>query len=325
MIINPSSNRSEPVIPITGTPNIRTQLWIDPTVEDQNSSYYTAADTLTNSTKELYGLDANAVPDDVFGELSRFNSGLGNEYVWAKNIGKDVWTETPSTEVTNQFAVGQRAYIADSVRNKNGNFELINPVLVTFTHDVNPTLVLRGKYAFPENPMVTVWSKATYFTENASPYWNNAFVSCSKGTVVYCTNIKTVEEPVGYVNSPDPNAYPPAVSDGYTYTALGQLGEKARIATGSYTGTDASTVTLHFDFIPKMLIVIGKSDKSGYASQFAFFVNSATTGIALSTSSFNASGDIPDVSWGNTISWTSTSTQQQLNHGYYTYNYIAIG
>ena len=76
-----------------------------------------AQNILSDETKTLYGLSNTAVPDDAFALLSRFQNGLGNEYVWAKN---------------------------------------------------NDTGI------------------------------------------------------VGYVNSPDPNAYPPAVSDGYTYKALGK-------------------------------------------------------------------------------------------------------
>ena len=77
------------------------------------------ASLLKDATAELFGLDANAVPDDALALLSRFQNGLGNEYVWSKS---------------------------------------------------NDTGI------------------------------------------------------VGYVNSPAPNAYPPAVSDGYTYKALGPIG-----------------------------------------------------------------------------------------------------
>lgn len=40
-----------------------------------------------------------------------------------------------------------------------------------------------------------------------------------------------------YFNSPNPDAYPPDSSDGNTYIALGKLGDKVQIETGSYTGT----------------------------------------------------------------------------------------
>ena len=73
---------------------------------------------------------------------------------------------------------------------------------------------------------------------------------------------------VGYVNSPDPSASPPAESDGYTYTALGRLGAKVQIATGSYIGTgtygSANPCRLTFDFSPKV-VYIYSSDLSPYA------------------------------------------------------------
>lgn len=66
---------------------------------------------------------------------------------------------------------------------------------------------------------------------------------------------KSKSDEISYVNSPDPNAYPPAVSDGYTYTALGQLGNKVQIVTGSYVGTGSGQVTLSFSKPPKLLIL----------------------------------------------------------------------
>ena len=62
-----------------------------------------------------------------------------------------------------------------------------------------------------------------------------------------------------FVNSPVSNAYPPAVSDGYTYTALGQIGDKARIATGSYVGTGTTSVEFVSPFfIPRIILVSAK-------------------------------------------------------------------
>ena len=116
------------------------------------------ASLLKDATAELFGLDANAVPDDALALLSRFQNGLGNEYVWSKS---------------------------------------------------NDTGI------------------------------------------------------VGYVNSPAPNAYPPAVSDGYTYKALGQIGVKVRIETGIYTGTGSTTKKLTFSFNPEFVFIY-KIDSNSY-------------------------------------------------------------
>lgn len=42
------------------------------------------ASLLKDTTAALYGLGADAVPDDALHLLSRFQRGLGNEYIWAK-------------------------------------------------------------------------------------------------------------------------------------------------------------------------------------------------------------------------------------------------
>jgi hypothetical protein len=61
---------------------------------------------------------------------------------------------------------------------------------------------------------------------------------------------------VGYVNSSDYDAYPPAVSDGYTYTALGQVGNKVRVATGSFTkDLDHTNTEVPTGFAPKILFL----------------------------------------------------------------------
>ena len=78
------------------------------------------ASLLKDATASLFGLGTDALPDDALNLLSRFQAGLGNEYVWAKY--------------------------------DNGDF-------------------------------------------------------------------------AGYVNSPDPNMYPPSNSDGFTYSRLGQIGD----------------------------------------------------------------------------------------------------
>lgn len=86
----------------------------------QEGTLLNKASLLKDTTAALFGLGTDAVPDDALNLLSRFQAGLGNEYVWAKY--------------------------------NTGNF-------------------------------------------------------------------------VGYVNSPDPNMYPPSISDGFTYSRLGQIAD----------------------------------------------------------------------------------------------------
>jgi hypothetical protein len=134
---------------------------------------------------------------------------------------------------------------------------------------------------------------------------------------------------VGYVNSPSPAAYPPAVSDGYTYKPLGQLGDKVRIATGSYTGTGMyysdNPNTLTLGFVPKFFSV------GGLTTTTDGYVESAGRGLVLTISNGGLS-----TGYGNgnthykiertTISWyNDNSAGQQFNENGWKYGYIAIG
>ena len=129
----------------------------------------------------------------------------------------------------------------------------------------------------------------------------------------------------GYVNSPFPDAYPPAVSDGYTYNPLGQLGDKVRIATGSYTGTgtygSSNPNSLTFSFPPEFLVV--SPNQEPYR---LFLVRGMTKS---NTSPTGGSDGNVAVAWdGSTVSWYGDSTGDaylQLNRRGTPYFYFAIG
>ena len=132
----------------------------------------------------------------------------------------------------------------------------------------------------------------------------------------------------GYVNSPSSDTYPPEVSDGCTYTALGQFGARAQIATGSYVGTGTygknNPNSLTFEFEPKLLFVAIKG-----GGDYGFYVYGQTNFLtfAFSQETPTAGKCIVDIS-GNTFTWYVTTWNNdahgQLN---YTteYNYWAIG
>ena len=61
---------------------------------EQVEGAYTQQQILADSTKGLFGLGTDAVPDDAFYVLSRFQKGLGDEYVWEK-------TKSETTDVIN--------------------------------------------------------------------------------------------------------------------------------------------------------------------------------------------------------------------------------
>lgn len=102
---------------------------------------------------------------------------------------------------------------------------------------------------------------------------------------------------------------------------------KAKIATGSYTGTgtygDANANSLTFDFVPKVFFV---SDAEGIRCSLPW-LNGQTVGyVADSDISNILGGSAMTLSWnGNTISWYQASVKRQLNDAGKTYPYVAIG
>ena len=143
-----------------------------------------------------------------------------------------------------------------------------------------------------------------------------------------------------YVNSPNANSYPPAVSDGYTYEYIGQLGGAPRIATGSYVGTNTYGVnapnSLTFVVVPKILFIIQhgvgynntdaglgvcfpETMTNEYKSNFIQMFQSGSfyyLGVRESTSLAKING--------KTVSWYAGNAKMQLNRAGIVYDYIAI-
>lgn len=265
---------------------------------------------LKDTTAEALGLGDAALPDNALRVLSRLHSGLGNEYLWAK-----ISTSSGivlGNQVTTTINNGAAIYYSSEVDFSSGKAELISPSIT-----------------YPQGSGVAGLLEGMYYTlpENAEGVYK--FVSIVVGSTAAITgnlvSYSTAQEIVGYVNSPNPNAYPPAEDDGFTYTALGMLGEKVKIATGSYTGTGTSGSSnknsLTFGFLPKIVFISSNETNTGSGfvtpNDGGFGYAGGSTGSKLTTS----------VS-GNTISWytnTSNGTTQQLNSSGKKFEYIAIG
>ena len=143
-----------------------------------------------------------------------------------------------------------------------------------------------------------------------------------------------------YVNSPNANAYPPSVSDGYTYEYIGQLGGAPRIATGSYVGTNTYGVnapnSLTFVVVPKILFIIQHGagyEYNNYGFGMCFpetmtnkyknnfiqmFASDSFYELGVRESTALAKID------GKNVSWYAKSAEMQLNSAGIVYDYIAI-
>lgn len=117
-----------------------------------------------------------------------------------------------------------------------------------------------------------------------------------------------------------------AVPADTTTEYLGQLGEGARIETGSYVGTgtygSSNPNSLTFGFVPKIVLVQGALYEKSYILTGIFVYPSPASDV----NGENANNIDRVVTWSsNGISWYSTAANYQLNRTGVKYYYIAVG
>lgn len=307
------------------------------------------ATLLKDATAALYGLGTGAVPDDVLKELGRFQSGLGNEYIWEKKLSTvqktyDLGTENPLYMCAYQWDGEQSTVItvtyADDIDISPGNVASLKaPIYTTYVtwNDYSAANVLKGKFFLAAldtgNVDTKIIVKGSENGEASKRASTNAYIGVYFPAKPVENVQYTVIDQITYVNSPNANAYPPAVPDGFAYTPLGQLGDKVKIETGSYVGTGAygasSPNTLTFGAVPKLVIVYKANSflvpkDGGYSQSFLWVAGQYAVNIyaisSMSSVSISANG--------NTLSWYADSPygpEKQCNASGEKYNYIAIG
>lgn len=297
--------------------------------------YYQKPESLSSLTKAKFSLGTGAVPDDVFGVLSRFQNGLGNEYVWERC---DV-TYSISERATGGF----NFYATDT--SQEFCYQNCTYGRGISLNEKTGVISLTGVFVPERTPV----------KDNTS-YWydlGEIYIKSSQGSVIKVNNVSgnsstssylyfqskrditAIPEstPAGYVNSPDPNAYP--VNDGYVYNLLGRIGGAAHIATGSYTGTGttgkSSPNSLTFNFEPKFIMVAYGMDTliSGHESKQmdGLVLLPAVGGLSAHTVSGSSSvNPVGSIVSGNTVSWwAGNNVSVQMNVSGRTYTYTAIG
>lgn len=322
-----------------------------PGVISNEGTFINKSTLLKDATAALFGLGVDAVPDDVLRVLSRFQRNLGNEYVWAK-LGKTV--SLGSAQTDKAILIYKTLYYSDRITDSG---ELIDPqfngALQIMTQEAVMAELkgLTGKYFYFTGSATT--THATLIPDDTVFYMEscNPVVMSGTDNSVYTGAVYrsvSIAVDTTYVNSLYADTYPPTVSDGYTYTALGRLGNKVQIATGSYTGTGtygaSNPCSLKFDFEPKIIIIpfyyagnywslVGHGS-NGSSIQTGIMVGSTLTtswqkdiGFGLPT---NSGGKWCD-RYGRkladgTVQWYSTGDDMaQFNESGWKYHYIAIG
>ena len=318
-------------------------------VEGLLANYYSKSEILSDSTKNLYGLNINDVPDSVLSKIYYIMYGT-NEVIYRWKRDKDVYNENVSskTSAAGGFAGrGSNPYIwvaySDSITiNNNGTLSLTEPVtnIYLYYQDSSSTAnVLANKYF--------VWNM--YDRSSNSSYWTN-ISSCRKGDTNPTTFTDTsdgdryVEIHYAYtitltathyseiVSSTNPSAYP-IDGDGWTYTSLSNIPSSpgfSKIETGSYIGTGAygesNPNTLTFDSPPKLVLIHANSSSVAVLASAAFIYGSAF-GSSLADDYIS---ELHLIWSGNTLSWyrygggAITGDVWQLNASGVEYYYAAV-
>lgn len=302
------------------------------------NNYFTKTQTLTSTTAALFGLGTDAVPDDVLKILSRFQSGLGNEYLWSVSavVEKEIAYGSSNRIYlcSTQQAVKNDVQYSESILvNDKGEVSLKDPTSISLSKVVSTPNVLSGKYFLNPSPQteddwiignsivkisdgatISVLGRATLYVGNGN------------GTVSYLGLGDTIK----YVNSPSVDAYPPSVPDEYTYIPLGKLGNFARMETGSYIGTDKygadNPNSLTFKFVPKFVLIFSGGDNNSVSFGFAFLTSEG--GYSYNPAGSNGQwfyvGEITPSFGTNKVTWSANSARTQMNISY-SYYYVAIG
>lgn len=209
---------------------------------------------------------------------------------------------------------------SESVSVDNGTISLVSPttINITYTHSDTESLVLRGKYFCVTNSNLTYHNNVIYYGSPAFSI-NHKHSSDYQGAydyVIYLVNAHEVNIKTTYptynVYSNNRNAYPDSGTiNNKDYLYLGKLIDligNVKTEVGSYVGTGTygpnNPCTLTFNFIPKVVIVLGGMNLSGanrnYDEIKMFIANSKE------------------------VSWYDDNVKEQFNNLNWEYKYLAI-
>lgn len=245
----------------------------------QQPDFLNKRNLIQDITATMLGLDSGAVPDDALRVLGRFHSGIGNEYIWDYYGPVIEPTPSGSTEATQQLGpVPQLVYVnySDKVAWDDllQKYYLVNPESFLLpgipiedmqneaVNQINNTL--QDKYI--QSSDISEF-KDVHLFRYSEPDGNKYAVVLHADQIVPMENTKFL----GYVNSPDPAAYPPEEPDGCTYNFIGQLGAFTRTITGNYTGTGERTRSITFPVLPQFLFIYTSSINLGQGLYWAIW------------------------------------------------------
>ena len=214
----------------------------------QQPDFLNKKNLLQDTTADRVGLDSGSVPDDALWTLGRLHSGIGNEYIWEKSGTENVPYVNQMGGVQEiQLFTGDIVFYSKEVvyNDETKRVELFKPGQITLTNADDASFLSNYYVDKDYGTLYSSTFKCMSVSGNESEIYLNGL-----GILV-----KEVTGVLGYVNSPDPDAYPPSEPDGFTYSLIGRVGAFARTITGSYTGTGEATKSLTFPVLPQFLII----------------------------------------------------------------------
>lgn len=289
---------------------------------------------MKDTTASLFGLGADAVPDDVLRKLSGINL-----HWWKRRINS--WVEKhENTSVI--IASGSRSIqYSANISISEASISLVNPQSIAVTgttvDDAAKLAALAPCY------IQNLYNDATgiYYIPSGATWGEDVTKTIQKPTTNNFVRFGSSGEPRGkkvtsvhiigeweLVSSPNRNEYPDVgIIDNYEYQYLGlpltNAINSVKIATGSYTGTGtygaSNPNSLTFDFIPKFLIIANNNR----FQEYMICVYGTSNGIVTYSTNY-----LNYLSWNtNSISWYANShaSEYQFNDSDYTYYYVAFG
>lgn len=249
------------MVPVPGTKDIFDFLPVPGNVYAEGTPFIKNT-MLADDTAKRLGLPVTAVPNDAFQAQADFERNVGNQYVWEKRETYQVDVPVESSELTDitcsysvsgDYPYTILAYMRADI--KNGTVVLSDERRIRYDLAQQAYVTINGKPYRIESLTSTDQSDYTSYA-----YYKARAVSAGKAdrkrTIAYPTNS-------------DPAAYPPNVSDGFTYIPLGMLGNASGVEIVSRIGTGVlsaeSPCEITFSRPPKLVVYLGRRDAQDQA------------------------------------------------------------
>lgn len=289
---------------------------------------------LKDDTAAIYGLGEDAVPDDVFAWLGKYN-----QYWWRRYpIEKGAATELLLIFISSSSGIGKISYSSTFKISPSGEVSLENPSTLSlpYASAASAMNALSGSYI---QPSVVSGIYYYYGSPRKEIKNGNAYFYGSVGPA----NLGVPE----FIHSSSPTAYPDGYTQGnYLYELVGKpfgiVPGMAQIAAFGYQGTgtlgiNAPTI-LSFPFRPKLVIVTSgafRPDDGYWRGGFLWEVGVTSTSVLAegytvanggsisATLLFNLSGNNLEFYSSNTTA--SASAADQFNAFLRRYHVVAFG